>query len=132
MIQIKKAVNETEWNKVLDLFKYSTLFLSWEWSEFETEMGKNIENYIVYENGEPKGLVPIKYISAKRGNYIHVRHGPLINWKEGHLVKEVMSFLRDKALASKSLFVRISPLIENSEENKFLLEKHGFIKKFFY
>jgi peptidoglycan pentaglycine glycine transferase (the first glycine) len=126
-MQIKKITDKNTWNKALERFKYSTMFLSWEWAEFERSVGSKFESWGVFDEDTVVGLIPIKVISAKRGKYLHVRHGPLIDWSNETLVEEVVSFLKDKAVEKDSHFIRISPLISKTKENEDTLKSFGFV-----
>lgn len=126
-MQIKKITDKNIWNKALENFKYSTIFLSWEWSEFERSVGSKFENWGVFDGDKLTGLIPIKVINAKRGKYLHIRHGPLIDWTKEALVKEVVSFLKKKAVEEGSHFVRVSPLLSKTKENEYILREFGFV-----
>lgn len=125
-INIKRIEDRKAWEDVLKKFDYTTMFLSWEWGEFERSSGKDFESWGIYKNDVLVGVLPIKTIRAKRGKYLHVRHAPLIDWGDTNVVKEVISFLKEKSKEKKVYFVRISPLIRKSEENEEKLESLGF------
>lgn len=126
-MQIKKILSKNIWDKALEDFEYSTMFLSWEWSEFERSVGSKFENWAVLDGDKVVGLVPIKIVSAKRGKYLHVRHGPLIDWTNEEVVVGIISFLKKKAVEEGSHFVRISPLLPKTKENESILRKLGFV-----
>jgi len=126
-MQIKEVKNKDLWNLALDNFGYSTMFLSWEWSEFERSIGNKFENWGLFDGDKLIGLIPIKIINAKRGRYIHVRHGPLIDWSNDTLVNSVISFLRKKAMEEGSSFIRISPLLSRTRDNKQILKELKFV-----
>jgi len=126
-MQIKKITDKKTWNEALKHFKYSTMFLSWEWSDFERSIGNKFENWGIFDGDKVVGLLPIKIINAKRGRYLHVRHGPLIDWTKESLVSQIVSFLKEKAVEEKVYFVRIGPLISKTKDNESLLKKFGFI-----
>lgn len=125
-MEIKKISDKKNWDNALSKFEYSTIFLSWEWGVFERSLGHDFENWGVFDGEEVVGLLPIKVIKARRGKYIHLRHAPLINWKDKEIVDLVKNFIINKIKESKSHFARISPLLLKSSENDVLLKNIGF------
>ncbi len=125
-MEIKKIEDKKTWDKALKRFEYTTMFLSWEWGEFERSIGSNFENWGVFNGGSVVGLIPIKIIKAKRGKYIHLRHAPLIDWDNKDVVGEVRKFILQRILDTGSHFARISPLIPKSEESVKMLKDLGF------
>jgi len=125
-LEAKIIENKTEWDNFLSKFEYTTMFLSWEWGLFEKSLGNKFEFWGIYENNELVALLPIKYVKALRGKYLYLRHAPLMDWKNNNLVVFVTDFIRKKAEESKSYFIRISPLLESSDENEKLMKELGF------
>ena len=123
-LEIKHITHKQEWESGLSRYSYTTMFLAWEWGEFEISRGNDFEFYGVYENQRLVGLIPIKTVNAKRGKYLHVRHGPVIYWENEAVVKTVIDFLKQKAKEKGVQFVRISPLVSKGDRRK--MKKLGF------
>jgi lipid II:glycine glycyltransferase (peptidoglycan interpeptide bridge formation enzyme) len=126
-MEIKKIENKKIWDGVLEKFDYTTMFLSWEWSEFERSNGADFENWGVFDGEDFIGLLPVKIIKARRGKYIHLRHAPLIDWKNGDVVEVVKDFILNKVKQTNTHFARISPLLSKTVENESLLKDLGFV-----
>ena len=62
---------------------------------------------------------------AKRGRYLEIPCGPLINWKDADLVREVFTKIKEVARAERCVFVRIRPQLVASEENLRMLAGLG-------
>lgn len=122
-----REVSELDWSSEVAKLSYATMFLSWEWGVFERELGNEFLNLGIYEDNIVVGLLPIKVIKAKRGKYLHLRHGPVIDWGNSGLVEFTMGFLKNLALEKEVDFVRISPLIK---KNTFDLKRHGLAESF--
>lgn len=65
---------------------------------------------------------------AKRGRYLEIPCGPLINWKNKKLVVNVLKKIAEVAKEEKCVFVRIRPQLVASEENLAILESLGLKK----
>lgn len=121
-MNIKLVQSKAEWDICLATFSYTTPFLAWEWLEFETALGNKVKPYGLYDGSKLIGLLPIKYIYAKRGKYLHLRHAPLIHWDIQEEVKAVLLFLKNEG---KGLyFVRISPLLDDTKMYRELLANY--------
>ena len=125
-MEIKRITQKKIWNSTLEKFDNSTMFLDWEWGDFERAQGFEFENWGVFEGKRCLGLLPVKVINAKRGKYLHIRHGPLINWDDYEMVGLVVGFLKKYAKEKKVWLVRISPLLSKNKENANKLKALGF------
>lgn len=65
---------------------------------------------------------------AKRGRYLEIPCGPLINWGDIEVVRKTMERIEEVARAEKCVFVRIRPQLTASRENLAKLEKLGLRK----
>lgn len=124
-MKIKEITNKDLWEKFIADHSPQSLFQSWNWGE--TVKVQSLQRLGVYENDKLIGIAQIIMVEAKRGKFFHVRHGPIFSsWK-----KEYFSFflnqLRILGKCEKIYFIRISPLIENSSENRQLLKSFSFI-----
>jgi lipid II:glycine glycyltransferase (peptidoglycan interpeptide bridge formation enzyme) len=124
---IKIAKDESKWENAVDQFNENSIFLSWNWSEFEKNQGEHFWRYAVYnEADEIVGLLPIKLVQALRGRYLHLRHAPALDWGNQELVAAVNEFLMKFTKKNNAFFFRISPLIGDNESNRELLKNYGF------
>lgn len=73
-----------------------------------------------FNAGECSALCIIK--SARRGRYLEIPGGPLIDWSDSGVVTEMMSELKKTAKANKCAFVRLRPQLLNTPENLELLK----------
>ncbi len=107
-----KIINEkTIWEDFVKEQKYTSLFQSWNWGEFERSMGNKFENFGIFDEEKLIGLIPIKHVSAIRGKYLHIRHGPIFDFKDKNIWNEFYEFILKKAKNEGYWFVRMSPLI---------------------
>lgn len=126
-----KELNSKEsWEKFsLDSPKNNFL-QSWNWGEFQKSLGKKIFRLgIYYKNDLQAQILAIKE-ETRLGNYLYIPRGPIWsnpdNWKEHLLFNELKSQLSQIGKNEKCTFLKIEPLIEDTEENRKIFMLEGF------
>ena len=76
------------------------------------------------KNGFATGAVR----NAKRGRYLEIPCGPLVNFKDKKALKDIFDKIRDEATREKCVFVRMRPQLLNSLENLGILKSLGLKK----
>lgn len=90
------------------------------WAKTNEKNGHKVEN-IAVEGGS--ALCIIK--KAKRGRYLEVPGGPLIDWSNQKSTSEMMKSLVTLAKVNKCAFIRLRPQLLNTPENLQLLKNLG-------
>jgi len=130
-MEIKEIVNKEEWEGFLCRCTEKTFLQSWNWGEFNTAMGSKIWRFGAYEKERLLGITLILKVSAKRGTFLFIPHGPIfIDELAGQDKKEILELLLlelgNVAKEEKASFIRISPLFERNEENESIFADLGF------
>lgn len=115
------------WENFLLAFKEKTFLESWNWGEFNKMMGNKIWRLGIFEKDNLVGLALIIKIEAKRGVFLFCPHGPII--KEGFgviILKSLLEELKKIAKDEGAGFIRIAPILKNSEENIKIFKDLGF------
>lgn len=76
-----------------------------------------------FDAGKCAALCIIK--AARRGRYLEVPGGPLIDWSDKNSIAEMMGELKKAAKANKCAFVRLRPQLLNTSGNLKLLKNLG-------
>lgn len=105
-----------------------SFFNSWNWGEFEKALGKDVERYGIYDKERLVGVAQIAHIKARRGKFLHLRNGPVIDWENQELTKRVMKSLERLGKSKDVDFLRMSPLIKYSPEAETNLKNLGLIR----
>jgi len=101
---------------------------SWNW-------GGSIDGKIwrlgAYDQENLIGVVFVYKISARRGTFLFIPHGPvvldIINPKDKKEILELtLAQLKDIAIQEKASFIRISPIFSRNEENESIFIDLGF------
>lgn len=77
-------------------------------------------------DGNGRALMIIR--DAKRGRYLEIPCGPLIDWGDRKLAKKVMMKIAEIAKAEKCVFVRLRPQLLANDKNLKALESLGLKK----
>jgi lipid II:glycine glycyltransferase (peptidoglycan interpeptide bridge formation enzyme) len=127
-------IREIEDKKIWDGFfaeqKEKTFLQSFDWGEFNIEMGNKIWRLGLFEKERIVSLFLVSKIKAKRGTFLLGQHGPafLQSFSKKEILGLILSELKRIGKSEKADFVRINPLWERSEENEKIMEDLGFRK----
>ena len=75
-----------------------------------------------FKNGESV-LMLVK--NARRGRYLEIPGGPLIDWANAENVAEIFNEIKNIARAEKCVFIRFRPQLYKTDENVALVKKTG-------
>ena len=118
-----------------------TLFHSFEWGEIEKGNGRKVwrvgllnsksqapnSKQILNTNIQIQNLLGISQIvkiEARRGTFLHVRHGPLLVKWDKKIVPQWLQWIIELAKKERAAFIRMSPLIDRSHSP--MLQSLGF------
>ncbi len=79
-INIKEIVEKNEWETFLSSHNEVNFLHSWYWGEFYENLNQKIQRTGFYKNGKLSGAMLSIVEKAKRGQYLIVPGGPIINW----------------------------------------------------
>ena len=130
-MQIKQISNKSHWENFVHQNKESTFLQSWNWGEFNKNTGEKIWRLGVFDNEELLAVALVIRVNARRGSFLFVPQGPISKIKKSKNQNEkfwnkFFDYLKDLGVREKVGFVRISPLLENSEENLEIFKQAGF------
>ena len=111
------GLDEQAWQKIIKKFPEANFLQSPEYGTMNELLG----NKVVTRDFGGKGCALMTVRNAKRGRYLEIPCGPLIDWKDKALVKEAMKEIGEVAKQEKCVFVRIRPQLLVTPENLKLL-----------
>lgn len=132
-MEIKEISDKNIREKFLGEYSPQSLFQSWNWGETIKKITNDQSPIVnlwclgIYDGKELVGIAQINKVVAKRGSFLHIRHGPIFSTWEKNYLNYLIEYLKNLNQAEKTFFLRISPLIENSADNKKLFKEYGFI-----
>ena len=77
-------------------------------------------------DGKAHALMIVR--NAKRGRYLEIPCGPLMDWNDSKIVNKVLDKIKEIAKREKCVFVRMRPQLLANEKNLKTLEKLGLKK----
>lgn len=126
-ITIKNISEKNEWERFLALHQEANFLQSWYWGEFHKELNNDIQRTGFYDNGKLVGVMFSVVEDAKRGRYLTVPGGPIIDWTTSDVVNCFAEEVKKIAKVHNCVFVRVRPQLESSKFSKSLFKRHGFI-----
>ena len=121
-----KAISSKEtWDGFINKNSPMALFQSWAWGEVEHKLGRTIWRWGWFKKDTLVGIAQIIKVPARRGTFLHVRHGPIVANQRQETWKKVLEDLKQLAKQEKAWFIRISPQI--LLEKELLFRKKGFV-----
>jgi len=109
------------WSNVQNRFPEANLFQSPAWGEVNRLVGHKVK----VEHFEDVAWCQMIIKNAKRGRYIEIPCGPLIDWQDTALTRRLFALIKKTAKAEKCAFVRFRPQLTNAPEHQALLEPLG-------
>lgn len=110
------AFNETTnpelWPKIQELYPEANFLQSPEWGRMNELIGHKA---IIDATEISWCLMIVK--NAKRGRYLEVPGGPLLDWENTAAVQKMFTMIRETARQEKCVFVRLRPQLRNTPEN---------------
>ncbi len=154
---MREIIDKKIWEDFLLDCKEKTFLQSWNWGEFNKEMGSKIWRLGLYgessefkaqsskpqfpprtrfvgkdktQNPELIAVALVIRIKARRGTFLLVPHGPIINNRVSSIKYQVLEILLEKlieiAKEENCSFIRISPIWERTKENEKIFRELGF------
>lgn len=105
---------------------------SWQWGVLHESLGHAIERKGVYDNGVIIGVFLAIVKDARRGRYVEVPGGPLLDWKNTKAVKVVTEALLHIGRSHHCVFVRVRPQLLNDDGVRKTLSANGYRKAQMY
>ena len=105
--------NRPEWQEILEKFPEANFLQSPSYGEMNEILGEKV----IIEEFDSKGWALMIVRAAKRGRYLEIPCGPLIDWKKPKIVQEVFARLAEIARAEKCVFIRVRPQLMATDAN---------------
>ncbi|MBU0546584.1 peptidoglycan bridge formation glycyltransferase FemA/FemB family protein [Patescibacteria group bacterium] len=131
-MEVKEIQKKEIWEEFLEKCEEKTFLQSWNWGEFQIKTQNKIWRLGIGEENDLSAVCLLIKIEAKRGNFLFIPHGPIIQPQneesKEEILKILLSKLKEFAVEEKVDFIRISPIWENSSENIKIFQELGFRK----
>lgn len=125
-----KAITEL-WPTIMQAFPEANFLQSPVWGQVNDQVGhKVIVEYNWFDEAghlseAPRFWCQMIVKNAKRGRYLEVPGGPLVDWQDEAAVTAVFAKIRAVAKREHCVFVRLRPQLRRTEENLHLMQQLG-------
>ena len=119
------ATNRNDWDEFIKSHSESNFLQSWDFYEFHVMRGKKIVRRLMMDDGKVVGAYAGVVETAKRGTYLAIAGGPIIDWKNKKAVKAVFDDIREQGKRANCTFVRVRPQLELSDKSLALMKELG-------
>lgn len=116
-MNLKEALNREEWDGYVSKLPEANFLQSWDFYEFHLARGKKVVRKLIFDGSKIVGAYAGVVETAKRGTYMAIAGGPLIDWNDSKMVKLVFDDIKEEGLKAGCVFVRVRPQLELSEKS---------------
>ena len=128
MIKIFEATDKKKWDRFVTGRSEANFLQSWDFYEFHKARGKAIVRRMVLDDDKIIGVYAGVVETAKRGKYLAIAGGPLIDWGDKETVKLVFRDIRKIGKKHDCVFIRVRPQLSLSEDSLMLMQFLGLKK----
>lgn len=124
---VKIIDTPTDWENFLQQQEFTPFVQSSNYIHFYSALHENGFILGIFDGEKIIGGSVVVTTHAKRGNFLYLPYGPILpekNADEG--LKVCVDFLREYGRKNNFDFVRVSPFLDDTSENKTLFRKYGF------
>ena len=109
------------WDKIKEEFNEANFLQSPEYGKMNEILGDKV----VTEDFGGQGWALMIVRDAKRGRYLEIPCGPLIDWNDKKLAEKIIRKITEVGKQEKCVFVRMRPQLGATEDNSRILENLG-------
>ncbi|MCA9382435.1 peptidoglycan bridge formation glycyltransferase FemA/FemB family protein [Candidatus Dojkabacteria bacterium] len=126
MAEFREITEKMVWENFLLSQKETPFLQSWCWGAVQEKEGFKVHRIGIYNAEKLAGIVLAVLVKAKRGNFFHIRQGPVLESWSWDLFKELTNYLQDLGKREKADFVRIVLPLDYSEDSCSKLKLFGY------
>ena len=124
-MRIEDGLDKATWDGFVTSRVEANFLQSWDFYEFHASRGKKVVRRLVCDGDSIIGAYAGVVETAKRGRYMAIAGGPIIDWKKKKLVKAVFDDIREQGLKLGCVFIRVRPQLELSDKSLALMTELG-------
>ncbi|MBQ3436584.1 peptidoglycan bridge formation glycyltransferase FemA/FemB family protein [Candidatus Saccharibacteria bacterium] len=116
------------WDGFIKSHPEANFLQSWDFYEFHKARGKKVVRRAMMKDEKIIGAYAGVVETAKRGTYMAIAGGPILDWTDRELVSEVFKDIKEQGLGTGCAFVRVRPQLELSDKSLKLMQDLGLKK----
>ncbi len=118
--------NKDEWEAFILSRPEANFLQSWMWGEMHEKLGRKVLRVGYFKGDVQVGAMVSVLETARRGRYLAIAAGPILDWNDHELVWAWRDSLEDLAADNDCVFARVRPQLETSASARQLFKKLGF------
>lgn len=124
--EITDATNREEWDKFITAHPEANFLQSWDFYEFYLSRGNQVVRRIARDkNGKIVAAYAGVVENAKRGRYLAIAGGPILDWQNRPLVESIFADIKAEGQKHNCVFVRVRPQLELGDDSLKLMKDLG-------
>lgn len=129
MFKVLEVKNKKTWESFLSKPEiiFYPFFQSWNWGKVQEDLGFKVWRFGVYKKAALVAICQVVKVKAKRGHYLHLRHGPVLFPFDQSAFNSLLAYIKDLGIEEKTTFIRMSPVVKKEHANLEMLKKLGFL-----
>lgn len=127
-LRVEDAASREEWDNFVKSHEESNFLQSWDFYEFHASRGKKVVRRVFYDEDKIVAVYAGVVETAKRGTYMAIAGGPILDWASKSLVKKVFEDIKSEGNKTHSAFVRVRPQLPLSDKSLKLMSELGLKK----
>jgi len=127
-IEFTDATDKKIWDSFVQSHPEANFLHAWQWGKFHEGRGKKVIRREVRDGGSLVGVYVGIVETARRGKFLAVAGGPIIDWSKKSVVKKVRDDMFEQAKLEDCVFVRVRPQLEKTDKSLALFKELGFKK----
>ena len=128
MIKIIDGNSREEWDGFVSKLPEANFLQSWDFYEFHLSREKKVVRRLVCDGEKIMGAYAGVVETARRGTYLAIAGGPLVDWNDKKVVRAVFNDIREMGMKNNCAFVRVRPQLLLSEKSLKLMRELGLKK----
>ena len=124
-LTIADAGDRSVWDDFIKSHLEANFLQSWDFYEFHQMRGKKIVRRLIKKDDEIVGAYAGVVETAKRGKYMAIAGGPIIDWEDKEVIEATFNDIKSQGKAQACVFVRVRPQLELSDKSLSLMQKLG-------
>lgn len=125
-ITAQEVTNKKEWEQFILSHPEANFLSSWNWIEYNRKLGKKVFPVGLFQNKKLVGALLFIKEESRRGNYLTIAGGPILNWEDKVVVEAFVNESKRIGKLEQCVFLRVRPQIEDTETNRSLFQENGF------
>ena len=127
-VSINEIIDKKIWDDFVTSHPEANFLQSWDFYEFHVARGKQVIRRAVIMNKKIVAVYGGVIETAKRGKYLAIAGGPILDWDDKPLVKLIFHDIGLQGKRYNCAFVRVRPQLPESTESLKLMQELGLVR----